>query len=102
MWLEVIPNLIPNCSTNTTSGKTAVFKKSNPLSWLEHRPTPQKVVGLIPSQGTYLGCGLSPWLGVYGRQPTDVSLSRQSFSARPHPLHLPLSLKSVNISSGEE
>ena len=30
------------------------------LSWLEHHPTHQKVVGLIPSQGTYLGCRFDP------------------------------------------
>ena len=29
------------------------------LGWLEHCSAHQKVVGLIPSQGTYLGCRLS-------------------------------------------
>ena len=33
------------------------------LSWLEHCPIRQKVVGSIPSQGTYLGCRFDPQLG---------------------------------------
>ena len=32
------------------------------LSWLEHRPVHQKIAGLIPSQGIYLGCGFDPCL----------------------------------------
>ena len=28
--------------------------------WLEHRPGHQQVVGLIPGQGAYLGCGFDP------------------------------------------
>ena len=34
------------------------------FSWLECRPVHQKVVGSIPSQGTYLGCGFEPWWGM--------------------------------------
>ena len=33
------------------------------LSWLEHCPIHQKVVGSIFGQGTYLDYGYSPWLG---------------------------------------
>lgn len=33
------------------------------LSWLEHGPLKQEVTGSIPAQGTYPGCGLSPWSG---------------------------------------
>ena len=33
------------------------------LSWLERCPVHQKVAGLIPSQGTYLGCGFDHWPG---------------------------------------
>ena len=29
--------------------------------WIEHQPAKQRVVGLVPSQGTCLGCGLGPW-----------------------------------------
>ena len=44
----------------------------------------QRVAGSIPSQGTCLGCGPGPQLGVQERQPyIDVSLS----------LSLPLSIK---------
>ena len=28
--------------------------------WIEHQPGNQRVTGLIPSQGTYLGCGPCP------------------------------------------
>ena len=31
------------------------------LRWLEHLPMHQKVAGLIPRQGMYLGCGFDPW-----------------------------------------
>ena len=54
--------------------------------WIECQPTHQRVTSLIPSQGTYLGCGPGPQLGVCGRQPhIDVSL--------PFFPSLPLSLK---------
>ena len=67
------------------------FKPAEGLSWLERCPARQKVVGLIPRQGTHLGCG-SIWVRVPmgGRKPTDVSLSHQCF---PLSLSLPLSLK---------
>ena len=48
------------------------------LSWLERHPIHQKVAGSISG------------LGTYQKQGTDVSLS------------LPLSLKSINICSGED
>ena len=42
--------------------------------WVECWPVEQRVAGLIPSQGTCLGCGPGPQLGVCERQPhTDVS-----------------------------
>ena len=43
--------------------------------WNEHKPLNLKVPGLIPSQGTCLGCGPGPWQGARKRQPhIDVSL----------------------------
>lgn len=36
-------------------------------------PYTTKVVGSIPSQDTYLGCGFKPSLCAYGRKPIDVS-----------------------------
>ena len=33
------------------------------ISWLEHPPINQKVVGSNPSQDTYLGYGFDPWSG---------------------------------------
>ena len=35
----------------------------------------QKAAGLVLSQGTQFGCGFDSELGMYGRQPIDVSLS---------------------------
>ena len=32
--------------------------------WIERRPANQRVAGLIPSQGTCLGCGTGPQQGV--------------------------------------
>ena len=44
-------------------------------SLTEHRPVNQRVVGLIPSQGTCLGCGPGSQFGACERQPDiDVSL----------------------------
>ena len=43
--------------------------------WIEHGPTNQRVTGLIPSEGTYLGCRLSPQFRAHKRQPhIDISL----------------------------
>ena len=53
----------------------------------------QMAVGSIPCQGTYLGCRCDPQSG-YVQEATD-----QHFSLS-HPLTLPLSLKSINISLG--
>ena len=58
-------------------------------------PIHQKVAGSIPSQSTYLGCGFNPQLGAV-----------QEETSRCFSLFLPpppsLSLKSVNISLGED
>ena len=58
----------------------ALYKKINCLaltrwiSWLEHHPVHQKVVGSIPAQGTYLGWWYSPPLG-YVQEATNQCLS---------------------------
>ena len=58
-----------------------VFKKilmivlAGVAQWIERGPVNQRVASLIPSQGTCLGCGPGPQMGVCGRQPhIDVSL----------------------------
>ena len=38
--------------------------------WVEHQPANQKVTGLIPGQGTCLGCRPGPQLGVCERSPS--------------------------------
>ena len=64
------------------------------LSCLEHRPVHQKVVGLIPSQGTYLGFGFDSQSGHIPRLQVQslirVHMGGNSFS---------LSLKSVSVSA---
>ena len=37
--------------------------------WIEHGPVNQRVAGLIPSQGTCLGCGPGPQEEACERQP---------------------------------
>ena len=44
--------------------------------WIECWPVNHRVTGLIPGQGTCLGCGPGPQWGVHKRQPhIDVSLA---------------------------
>ena len=44
--------------------------------WIECQPVNQKVISSISSQGTCLGCGPGPKLGVHERQPhIDAFLS---------------------------
>ena len=70
------------------------------LSWLERCPTHAKVVGLIPGQGTYLGCRFDPWpKPVSGATEQCFSLTLMFLSLS---FSLPLSLKQINISSGED
>ena len=38
--------------------------------WIELQPVNQRVTGLIPSQGTCLGCRPGPWLGGEGEATT--------------------------------
>ena len=44
--------------------------------WIKWHPVNKSVAGSFPRQGTYLGCGPDPHLGVCNRQPhLDVSFS---------------------------
>ena len=61
--------LAGNCS------KVTVWALASVAQWIEHWPAHWKVASLIPSQGTCLGCGPGPQLGVRERQPhIEVSL----------------------------
>ena len=66
-----------------------------------HHPANQRVVGWIPSQGTFLGCGFGPGRGAYKRQLVNVSPSHQCFSPSLSP-SLFLSLKSMGMSLGKD
>ena len=68
-------------------------------SWLEHHPMHPKVAGLIPSQGTYIGCRFDPWLQARARGNQSMFLSHIDVSLSLSPF---LPLKSINISSGED
>ena len=43
--------------------------------WVECQPVNREVTGLIPSQGTCLGCGSGPQVVASKRQLTHVSLA---------------------------
>ena len=45
--------------TGYPHGKIKKTAPAGRLSWLEHHPLHQKVAGLIPGQGTYLGFGFN-------------------------------------------
>ena len=56
--------------------KTQVLPRPVWLSWLEHPPVRQKVMGSVPRQGTYIYvAGLTPGWGAYNRQEIINSLS---------------------------
>ena len=60
--------------------------------WIEPQPVNQTVTGLIPSQGTCLGCRPGHELGVCERQLINAFLSHHCISLSLSPA-LPLSLK---------
>ena len=77
------------------------------LVWLEPHPMHQKAASLVPSQGTYPGCGFNPQLGRMW-ETTDQCFSLTLMflspslplplshpSSPPHPF-LPLSLSLIN------
>ena len=61
------------------------------LRRLECHSIHQKVVVLVPSQGTYLSPSLIPGQGVYRKQQIDISLLHRCFS-----LSLPSFLSKIN------
>ena len=60
-----------------------------------------KVVGSIPSQGTFLGCRFGPSDLMCQRQPINISVSHRCLYPSISP-SLPPSLKSMSMSLGEE
>ena len=80
-----------------TTGNKSVL--AGLLSWLECCPVHKNVVGLIPGPDTYLDCRFDPWSGPIC-ETTHQCFSYPCFFFVP--LSLPLSLKLINISSGED
>ena len=75
-----------------TANKNLQLALTRWLTWLEHYPTHQNVAGLTP--------GLWAWAHMPNR---CFSLKSMVLSQSPSlPLSPPLSLKSINISSGED
>ena len=69
-------------------------------SCLEHCPIDRKVMSLIPSQGTHLGCKYNPCSGCVQEGSQSMFFS---FSFLSLPPSLPLSLKAMGkMSSGED
>ena len=71
-----------NPPSHTRQGKKIFLVDEESMSalagvapWTEHKPENQKVTGLIPGQGTCLGCRPGPRLGVFENQWIDVSLA---------------------------
>ena len=58
-----------------SASKEYLLALSGMAQWIECWPVNPKLTGSIPSQGTRLGFGPGPQLGVCKRQPTDVSLA---------------------------
>ena len=54
--------------------KDFIYALVGVTQWIECWPVNQRVTGLVPSQGTCLGCRPGPQLGAHKRQPhIDVS-----------------------------
>ena len=74
IWRFAEVHMANNGSARTkTQGFCFIFPKhlyppTGVSQWIERQPTNQKVAGLVPSQGTRLGCGPGPPLGVCERQ----------------------------------
>ena len=71
------------------------------VSWLELHPVIRESHVWFPVRANAWVVGLVPDWDAFERQPIDVSLSHWSFSSSLSPF-LPLSLKSVIMSSGED
>ena len=110
--LQLYPQLQANCSSIDEYIKTWYMHTikyysalKNKKSWLtsvaqlvRHSLTKWKVTGLIPSQGTFLGCLVGPWSGHVRRQSMDVSLLHQCLSHSLSPsftLSLKISKKKI-------
>ena len=87
VWAQTVRGTFESKSdfkTQTHSKLAGSIKKGNVAlagvaQWTGCQPADQKATGLIPSQGTRLGCKPGPWLGVWERQLIDLSLSHWSF-----------------------
>ena len=72
--MDICLSLFKNCDLLALAGW---------FRWLEHCSVHQKVVGLIPGQGTYLGFGFNPHPSTYGRQLIDHCFSFTSMCLSP-------------------
>ena len=91
IWLRVGWSLLGWFGVLEVQWKSSVAL-TGVAQWVGCCPTKLKVAGLIPSQGTCLGCGPGPLLEVCTRQLVDVSLAHQCFAPSVSP-SFPLTLK---------
>ena len=69
-----MPTPLPKAQPNSIF-KHGVGALAGSAQWIERRPANLKVTGLIPSQGTCLGCEPGPHQeGAHERQPVDESV----------------------------
>ena len=61
-----------------------------------------KVEGSIPGQGTCLGCRCGPWLGGMGEAANQCFSLTSTFLSLSFSSFIPLSLRSISMTSGAE
>ena len=90
------------CTTGSARGKNKrqSHGQHGSAGW-SFCPIHQKLMSSVPSQGTYRGCGFSPWLGRI-QKVTNWFLSLFPSLSSPPVLSLSLSKSSEKVSSGEE
>ena len=81
---DKVPNhVLPLSAFSSLTIQNIFLALAGMAQWIERQPVNQKLAGSIPCQGTCLGCGPGPWLGVSRRQPINASLP---LSLPPFPL----------------
>ena len=71
-WQQKATNSCFTLSLSLPPSKTKQTALACVAQWMECQPVNQKVAGSIPGQGTCLGCGPGPRLGVAGGMPEET------------------------------
>ena len=78
LYILVHPSLVH--IVQQSFSKTAHLALTSVAPLVGHCPGKQRVSGLIPGQGTCMGCSQVPGQDVYGGQPINVSPSHRCVS----------------------